>query len=137
MWSCLSGAPTGSSRETIPIPAPVRQTLAKGPQAPEKEPLPQPRSSAIGVETVRSLALMLMAAVLTSLVLMTQRLMESWAGDDLFLGWTVLWCVMLASLLWVSRLANGVARHVLAGLDAWAWRRARERAAQRQRVQQG
>lgn len=136
MWSCLSGTPTGSSRETLPVSVPVRQALAKGPQVSENEPLHQPRSS-VGVETVRSLALMLMAAVLTSLVLMTQRLMQSWAGDDLFLGWTVLWCVMLASLLWVSRLANGLTRHVLTGLDAWAWRRARERAAQRQRVQQG
>ena len=36
--------------------------------------LSQPPSRAVGVETVRSLTLMLMAACLTTLVLLTQRL---------------------------------------------------------------
>lgn len=95
--------------------------------------LSQPPSRAVGVETVRSLTLMLMAACLTTLVLLTQRLLQSWAGDDLFLGWTVLWCVMLAALLGLSRLSNDLVHRTLASLDDWALRLARHRALRRQR----
>ena len=56
---------------------------------------------------------MLMAACLTTLVLLTQRLLQSWAGDALFLGWTVLWCVMLAALLGLSRLSNDLVHRTL------------------------
>lgn len=99
--------------------------------------LSQPPSRAVGVETVRSLTLMLMAACLTTLVLLTQRLMQSWAGDDLFLGWTVLWCVMLAALLGLSRLSNDLVHRTLASLDDWALRLARHRALRRQRSHAG
>lgn len=99
--------------------------------------LSQPPSHAVGVETVRSLTLMLVAACLTTLVLLTQRLMQSWAGDDLFLGWTVLWCVMLAALLGLSRLTNGLVYRTLASLDDWALRLARHRALRRQRSHAG
>lgn len=99
--------------------------------------LSQPPSRAVGVETVRSLTLMLMAACLTTLVLLTQRLLQSWAGDDLFLGWTVLWCVMLAALLGLSRLSNDLVHRTLASLDDWALRLARHRALRRQRSHAG
>ena len=99
--------------------------------------LSQPPSRAVGVETVRSLTLMLMAACLTTLVLLTQRLMQSWAGDDLFLGWTVLWCVMLAALLGLSRLSNDLVHRTLASLDDWVLRLARHRALRRQRSHAG
>ena len=99
--------------------------------------LPQPPSRAVGVETVRSLTLMLVAACLTTLVLLTQRLLQSWAGDDLFLGWTVLWCVMLAALLGLSRLSNDLVLRTLASLDDWALRLARRRALRRQRSHAG
>ena len=99
--------------------------------------LPQPPSRAVGVETVRSLTLMLVAACLTTLVLLTQRLLQSWAGDDLFLGWTVLWCVMLAALLGLSRLSNDLVLRTLASLDDWALRLARHRALRRQRSHAG
>ncbi len=99
--------------------------------------LSQPPSRAVGVETVRSLTLMLMAACLTTLVLLTQRLLQSWAGDDLFLGWTVLWCVMLAALLGLSRLSNDLVHRTLANLDDWALRLARHRALRRQRSHAG
>lgn len=95
----------------------------------------RPPSRSVGVEAARSLALMLVAACLTALVLTTQRLMPDVAAPDQFLGWAVVWCVMLAGLVVVSRLANALVKALLSSLDAWAWRLARHRAARRQRPQ--
>ncbi len=95
----------------------------------------QPPSRSVGVEAARSLALMLVAACLTALVLTTQRLMPDVAAPDQFLGWAVVWCVMLAGLVVVSRLANALVTALLSSLDAWAWRLARHRASRRQRLQ--
>jgi hypothetical protein len=116
------------ARAPLPAMGPVPASVAAGTTS---EPQSQPRSSAVGVETVRSLSLMLMAACLASLVLMTQKLLRTWAGDDVFLGWTVLFCVMLAALVVLSRVSGGMAHRLLAGLDAWALRLARQRAAKR------
>lgn len=94
---------------------------------------PQPRSSTVGVEMVRSLALMLMAASLATLVLATHKLILTWVGDDLFLAWAALWCVLLSALLLLSRLITVLAQRVLVSLDSWVWQLARQRAAKRLR----
>ncbi len=106
-------------------------------RVPQPDPPPlsvQPRSSALGVEMVRRLALMLMAAGLATLVLLTQKLILTWVGDDLFLGWAALWCVLLSALLLLSRLVTVLAQWAVGALDTWVWRLARQRAARRQRV---
>lgn len=134
-WACRFDASAGHSHP----PTPARTTTLRRDHAVvghtgAMSPGPQPRSRAVGLEMVRRLALMLMAASLATLVLLTQRLLEIWVGGDLFLGWAALWCVLLSALLLLSRLVTVLAQWAVVTLDTWVWRLARQRAARRQRV---
>lgn len=92
---------------------------------------PTTPSTSVGAETVRGITLMLVAACLATVVLVTQRVLQWWVGDDLFLTWTVTWCVLLAAMQWLLRSARGWANAGLQWLDAWSQRVARQRAQQR------
>lgn len=135
-WAWRPSASAGHPNHTIPAhttDTPWRGQRAVG-HTSAMTPGLQPRSRAVGAEMVRRLALMLMAAGLSTLVLLTQRLMRIWVGDDLFLGWATLWCVLLSALLLLSRLVTALAQWAVVTLDTWVWRLARQRAARRQRT---
>lgn len=93
--------------------------------------VPPCASTSVGAETVRGITLMLMAACLATVVVVTQRVLQLWVGDDLFLGWTVMWCVVLAAMQWLSRRAQVWSFSGLQRLDAWAQRLAQQRARHR------
>lgn len=88
-------------------------------------------STSVGAETVRGITLLLVAACLATVVLVTQRVLQWWVGDDLFLTWTVTWCVLLASMQWLLGSARGWAQAALQWLDDWSQRMARQRALRR------
>ncbi|MDO9159858.1 MAG: hypothetical protein Q8S32_02610 [Burkholderiaceae bacterium] len=108
-----------------------------GPKAPDatvgSSPLAAPvcPSTSVGAETVRGITLMLVAACLATVVLVTQRVLQGWVGDDVFLTWTVTWCVLLGAMQWLLRSAAGWSRASLQWLDTWAQRIARQRAQHR------
>jgi peptidoglycan/LPS O-acetylase OafA/YrhL len=91
-------------------------------------------STSVGAETVRGITLLLAAACLATVVLVTQRVLQWWVGDDLFLAWTVTWCVLLAAMQWLLRSARGWAQAALQWLDDWSQRVARQRAQRRSGV---
>lgn len=67
-----------------------------------------------GHDGTRSLALMLLAAVVAALAVAADQLVETWADGHLMLAWVALWAVCFAGLA----LFTGAARHSAAGLMA-------------------
>ena len=84
-------------------------------------------STGMGRDMVRGVALSIMAAVLAALVLLTDRLLLERTGVGDVLAWLVLWSVLLAALLVLSRLSVRLSQTVLAWLDQFAFNRARSR----------
>jgi hypothetical protein len=84
-------------------------------------------STGMGRDMVRGFALSIMAAVLAGLVLLTDRLLLERTGVGDVLAWLVLWSVLLAALLVLSRVSVRLSQTVLAWLDQFAFDRARSR----------
>jgi hypothetical protein len=84
-------------------------------------------STGMGRDMVRGVALSIMAAVLAALVLLTDRLLLERTGVGDVLAWLVLWSVLLAALLVLSRVSVRLSQTVLAWLDQSAFDRARSR----------
>lgn len=87
-----------------------------------------PPSTGMARDMVRGLSLMLIAAVMAVLVLLTERLLLARADVGTVLGWMVLWSVLLSALLLLSRVSVRVSHAVLTWLDSMARRSARSRA---------
>jgi len=100
------------------------------------EPVPtdvsQSASTGMGRDMVQGLALVMMAAVLAVLVLLTDRLLLDRTGVGHVLGGLVLWSVLLAALLMLSRVSVFASHAVLTWLDRAAFERARSRSRTRQ-----
>ncbi|MEZ5645371.1 MAG: hypothetical protein R3E99_09495 [Burkholderiaceae bacterium] len=69
---------------------------------------------------VRGLAAVLMAAMVAGMVVLADRLIDTWADEHLFLGWVALWAVIFAAMALFADAARGVARRVVRGLDGWS-----------------
>lgn len=85
----------------------------------------RPRRSLDGA---RSLATMLLAAVVAALVVIADRLISTWADGHLLLAWVVLWAVVFAGMALFADVARRAARSVLVQLDRWSKTRAESRA---------
>lgn len=86
-------------------------------------------STGPGQDMVRSLALMVMAALMAAMVLVTDRMLLSRVGFGHVLSWLVMWSVLLSALMALSRLSVAMSQAVLGWLD-----RASLRAAQAKSV---
>lgn len=94
---------------------------------PDVHVVPAP-STGMAKDMVRGLSLMLIAAVMAALVLLTERVLLARADVGNVLGWMVLWSVLLSALLLLSRLSVRASHAVLTWLDSMARRSARSRA---------
>jgi hypothetical protein len=83
-------------------------------------------------ESGRLLAALLFAAAVAALAVATERLMATWADEHVFKAWIALWAVVFAGSLLFAGTARRTAHRVMDRLNAWARRRAAERAAARQ-----
>ena len=107
---------------------PVRPAMAQRPaDQPHAEGALAP-STGMAKDMVRGVSLMLMAAVMATLVLVTERVLLGPADVGNVLGWMVLWSVLLSALLLLSRLSVRVSQATLNWLDGVARRSARARA---------
>lgn len=81
-----------------------------------------------GFNGTRSLAAMLLAAMVAALVVVADQLVDTWADGHLLAAWVVLWVVGFAAIALFADTARHLAQRTVAGLDAWSQRVARERA---------
>lgn len=76
----------------------------------------------------RSLAAMLLAAVVAAMVVLADRLVSTWADGHLLLAWVFLWVVVFAGLALFADSARRVARRGIVVLDSWSQSMAEARA---------
>jgi hypothetical protein len=84
-----------------------------------------------GFDGTRSIAALLLAAVVAGLLVVADRLVDSWASDQLFAAWVVLWAVAFAALALFAAPARRLAGGLMQGLDGWSQRVAQSRADER------
>lgn len=79
-------------------------------------------------DAAHSLATMLLAAVVAALVVVADRLIDSWADGHLLMVWVALWAVAFAAIGLLAPLAGQTARNLVASTHAWSRRSADARA---------
>ena len=77
------------------------------------------------------LSTMLLAAMVSSMVVVADQLIDTWADGHLMLAWISLWMVGFVALGLFAGAARNVAHTTVAGLNAWSRRVAQERADER------
>lgn len=85
----------------------------------------RPRRSLDGA---RSLATMLLAAVVAALVVIADRLISTWADGHLLLAWVILWAVVFAGTALFAGTARQLASRAVVALDSWSKSVAEKRA---------
>lgn len=76
--------------------------------------------SATQTESARSLAVMLLAAVVAAMVVLADRLINTWADGHLFLAWVALWVVVFAGMALFAGTARSIAQRTVRSLDGWS-----------------
>lgn len=87
--------------------------------------------SAARYDAAKGLSAMLLAAMVSALVVVADRLIDTWADGHLLAAWVALWAVGFAALAVFGGAARKVAATVLAALDSWSQRIAQARADER------
>ena len=96
-----------STLTTTPLSSLPSPSVAAAPSAPRQR-------------SVRGLAAMLLAAMVAALVVVADRVINTWADQHLFLAWVVLWGVVFAAIALFADVARGLAKRVLSALDGWS-----------------
>jgi hypothetical protein len=112
---------------TVFSPSPASQGLCTGRTGVAFD-TPRLRSRFDGT---RGLAALMLAAVVSALVVLADRLISSWTDDHLFFGWVALWLVILAGTALFAAPARHLARRALPFLQGWTQALAEARAEQR------
>ncbi|MEK9802790.1 MAG: hypothetical protein VW475_05220 [Curvibacter sp.] len=84
-----------------------------------------------GWSATRGLAGVLLAAMVATLVVVADRLMDTWADGHLLAAWVLMWVIGFSALALLAPTARGIAARVMAGLDGWSQNVARRRADER------
>jgi hypothetical protein len=71
---------------------------------------------------------MLLAAVVAAMVVLADRLINTWADGHLFLAWVALWVVVFAGMALFAGTARNVAQRTVRSLDGWSQSVAQARA---------
>lgn len=82
-------------------------------------------------EGARRLSALLLAAVLATLVVIADQVIDTWADGHLMLAWVSLWALVFAGLALFADSARRVVRRVVAALDDWSRSLAEARAEMR------
>ncbi len=77
--------------------------------------------------SARTLATMLLAAVVSAFVVVADRLIDTWADGHLLTAWVALWAVAFAAMGLLAPLAKQTSRNMIAGYKAYALRSANAR----------
>ncbi|WP_372657406.1 hypothetical protein [Hydrogenophaga sp.] len=84
-----------------------------------------------GFDGSRSLAALMLAAVVAALAVLADHLINTWVDGQLFLLWVSLWVVVFAALALFADTARNLASRALGALDSWSQSIAESRADQR------
>lgn len=84
-----------------------------------------------GLNPTRSLAALLLAAMVATLVVVADQLMDTWADGHLLAAWVLMWVIGFSALALLAPTARNVAGRVMEGLDGWSQGVARRRADER------
>lgn len=76
----------------------------------------------------RGIAALLLGAIVSALLVLADRLVDSWAGGHLLVAWVVLWAVAVAALALFAAPVRRLAGAMVTRLDAWSARVAQRRA---------
>ncbi|RCW66836.1 hypothetical protein [Pseudorhodoferax soli] len=81
-----------------------------------------------GFDGTRGIAALLLAGVVSALLVLADRLVDSWGGGRLMAAWLVLWLVAFAALALFATPARRLANALVQRLDAWSQHVASQRA---------
>lgn len=81
-----------------------------------------------GFNGTKSLAGVLLAAMVSALVVVADQLVDTWAEGHLMVAWVLLWAVAFAAIALLAPTTRHLSGKLLRGLDAWSRRVARARA---------
>ena len=79
-------------------------------------------------DSARGLSAMLLAAVVAAMVVVADRLINTWADEQLFLAWVFLWVVVFAGMALFAGTARSLSRRLAVSLDGWSQTLAEARA---------
>lgn len=82
-------------------------------------------------DSTKGLSSMLLAAMVSALVVVADRLIDTWADGHLLAAWVALWAVGFAALAVFSGAARKLAASAVVALDKWSQRVAQNRADER------
>jgi hypothetical protein len=82
-------------------------------------------------DSTKGLAAMLLAAMVSSLVVVADQLIDTWADGHLVVAWVSLWVVGFVALGLFAGAARNVAQATMSALNAWSRRVAQNRADER------
>jgi hypothetical protein len=83
------------------------------------------------LSSTRGLAATLLAAMVATLVLALDRVMDTWADAHLLAAWVLMWVTGFAALALLAPTARALAARAMAVLDGWSRRTAYRRADER------
>ena len=82
---------------------------------------------AVRSESSKTLAGILLSAVLASLLVVADQVIENWADGHLLLGWVALWSLVFAGLAFCVRPLRRASATVANAVDAWIERSSQAR----------
>jgi len=80
------------------------------------------------VSPTRTLAGILLAAIITAFVMAADQMMDTWAESHLLAAWVALWAVVFAALGLFTGASKSLAAQMKQGLDRWSASMAQSRA---------
>jgi hypothetical protein len=80
-----------------------------------------------GFDSTKGLSFMLLAAIVSSLVVVADQLVETWVNGHLMVAWIALWVVCFTAMAMFAGAARKLALAAVAGLNAWSAKRAQAR----------
>ncbi len=89
---------------------------------------PSAKQTARHTDSSRSLAALLLAAVVAAMVILADRVVSTWADGHLLLAWVFLWVVVFAGMALFADSARRLARRGIVVLDSWSQSMAEARA---------
>ena len=90
-----------------------------------------PAAPVTPVALTKFVATVLLAAGVSALLVLTDRLIDGWAESHLVAAWLALWAVAVLAMVLLRGLTRVLAQHLMTSLDTWSAQLARRRADQR------
>ena len=90
-----------------------------------------PAASETPVALTKFLATVLLAAGVSALLVLTDRLLDGWAESHLAAAWLALWAVAVLAMVLLRGLTRVLAQNLMTCLDTWSAQLAHRRADQR------